>query len=99
MEPPPRLERVELRRVNDATPDPPRVPLENEQVVATIPDGNSRIEIVKGLSYSDHPLITGPRYMRQDIKLVGTGKTAHVASGVYGKQICEEFTLQIFRSN
>ena len=79
----PRKEIVEIRRIGlDEYVD--RIPLENEEVIGTIDDGQKKIEIVKGLSYSDHPLLTGALFKLQDIKILSAGRTFKEVSGVHG---------------
>jgi len=53
-----------------------------KEIVGRIQDGPDIIEIIKCPSYADHPLVVGPRYQRQDLKLISASYIGRDSSGI-----------------
>jgi len=55
-----------------------------KEVIAEIPDGPDKIQIVKGSNYADLTLVVGPRYQQQDIKTWDISRLGSDTSGMSG---------------
>jgi hypothetical protein len=78
---------VETRRIEGAG--------ENSEIVTKAPrdrdiisiskEGPDTIQVLKGPSYADHPLVVGPRYIPQDVKIFDVSSLGRDTSGLSGK--------------
>jgi len=79
----PRQEIVHFRRIASHGTVPQRNT--EEQIIAEISDGKGKVEVVKTLSYADHPLIAGAGYKSQDVKLAFSNFLSKQSSGLARK--------------
>lgn len=59
---------------------------EGAELLAEVPDGKQKIQIVKKQSFADHPLVVGAGYQKNDIKIRPAYHLGKESSGVAGKQ-------------
>ncbi|CAL8143679.1 unnamed protein product [Orchesella dallaii] len=78
----PRQEIVQIRRMDDSE-KMSRIALQNEKVLSRFDDGRKHIEVVQGLSYQDHPLVTGARFEPKDLTVFPANKINTNVTGVH----------------
>lgn len=85
----PRQEVVQIQRVPKTKPIGEIHSINTEvdhEVIGEIDDGKGIIRIVKQKSFADHPLLVGPGYTWQDVKIANANKLGLESSGVMGMQ-------------